>query len=256
MLLPALVAVSQVSWAANPLPRGVSAEQAVPRIQEYQQLVSDHERNGNLQSLLLAADVSYLCDRTKGRLQTLMESNDVSIDRGDLSPEDALVWENRAAGEDAKILNACHQVGVVKSEVAENWVADMADQGYLPALLYYAKNPPPSLAQSDDSVALQYQEISNGYITKAIEMGSGEAMFIRAAAVRPRTGKGQQRRASAIKAYSWASAAAKCGYNHPNVHGLMHRLMNDLEHDAREGHAAAENIAQKFCAENLAGSGR
>lgn len=184
-----------------PLKRGASAEALIERLDQYEAISSMAKTSSAVE--LVKIDIALNCQRFVSR----------SIES---YPQELGIDAEKLLAEADIVQHECERAKVYTPEKAYRNLVRLADSGYVPAQLYFARTMVPV---GDDFAARR-----NGYIDAAMASGSGEAMLLRARDIQSQVRLKERPIEDLELAYDLAVTAIECGYAHPNAHSVVSDL--------------------------------
>lgn len=150
---------------------------------------------------------------------------------------------------DESVSQSCQDTKVEPAHEGLSMLIALADSGFVPAQIYFSRSVPVAY-DLHDAVALdQYKSLRDAYIASAVAEGSGEAMFLLASDIRRVSPRSLVTQEQALEAYSYASAAVKCGYTHGNAYGLLNFIVEKFEVEVAQAKEKTAQLVEQYCDE-------
>lgn len=241
--------------------RGASTESIIALVNSYPSFSEAVEEEGGTADLLKMIEITYACAHANRTVQTQDRATELlisTIETDETLSEEAkhsfikseIDRSNESLKSASKIVHVCDKLEVESGAQGLSWLLDLAESGYLPALLFYVNNPPPTM-DVENPDELQFYEIQReAFINEALAQGSGEAMFLEAMIIRSSSrglAGAPLTLTEAEEGYSFASAALKCGYEHPNVYGLLNYFIEEFGVDPQRTSTRTDEIVSQYC---------
>ncbi|MEE4174913.1 MAG: hypothetical protein V2I57_11740 [Xanthomonadales bacterium] len=175
----------------------------------------------------------------------LLESWDFKTESGEKFPG---VSDEQLAKRQKQI-ERCETKNVLDAKSSEDQLIFLSEDGYIPAILYYAKNLPPSVSPDllDESSMLAYERNVDKFLYSAAQAGSPEALFLMARQLSNSSSTGQKLTDDLEQAFYLVQLALSCGYQSGEAARLSNRLLVRLDYEVAEISSSVQSDARKAC---------